>query len=400
MRILVFFCMVIAMSVAEPQSGRRRTATPRRIPGNVQRHNTKTQKNTGKPVLNKNVLLPGAFKPVGQIGSFELGTLGTLTFDDQSIPTISDNFMNLLPKFRVAIDGLNTKESLSRPSEMMQAFFPMIRQVMEAIATTSNRSLTTEEESNLDLTETVMSMSVGVMDDLMSSAYATDVKKAIFSILNMTRPIVEAWAKREERPVTQEETVFLYYFENSFKYTIDTIEEFAKVSTPESFVKASSEVAKFFLSSRANAEGRKISSGETALIKTIEDEVLTNINIMRGFSNFTNTDELIDAFMLLVEYIMDHNANRELPKRTVLNFQEKQLLKSIETALQEGASLLNDLHDGLLSVTKITNLNKETRRLWEEEAKLEERELTVKELEYLDFMDKILATVKLMYKAW
>merc|ERR1711970_651705 len=176
-------------------------------------------------------------------------------------------------------------------------------------------------------------MSIGVMDDLISSSYNTDVQSSVYSLLNITRPIVEAYARREERPVTQEETVFLYYFENSFKFTVEIIDEFSKVSTPEQFVKASSEVAKFFLSSRANAEGRKLSTSETNLIKGIEGEVLTNINIMRGFANYTNTDGLIKTFVDLVEYIMLHNAKRELPKRPALSFKERQLLKTIESAL-------------------------------------------------------------------
>jgi len=374
MKALVFLCLLVLSVESIPQLGRALVSPPSTADSNP-------------------------FTINSQDG-YELGLLGaaaTLTkpWSKESLD-MSHHFLALLPDFSSAIDGLSADGGLFRPSQMISTFTPIIRDAYMLLAEAQKRNITKEEEANLDLAETIMKLTVGVTDEMIASNLDTDVERSVRSYLDITRPIVEAWAKRRHRPLTREEKKFLHYFESGYQFFFDIANDF-KDNSRVNMIKTNSKIAEFFLKQRAEAEGRGISPGEKKLITEIEKQIFTNFEIMEGFSNFNNTQQVIDTIVLLTKYIMETNAFMELPRRYHLDHKENSLISTTKKAMQEVDSMLNEIDLSGLSYERFSELAATSRKMWDNQMKKEGRQLTEKEKEYLQFSDGVANLARSLY---
>ncbi|CAL4089120.1 unnamed protein product, partial [Meganyctiphanes norvegica] len=313
--------------------------------------------------------------------------------------SLSSHLLDLLPEFSTAIDDLASKPGNLQPLEMIFTLFPIIHKAMEAQVNGTNQPLSDEDEANMAMTITVIELSVKSMGELMSPKHSSDVGNVITSLLDMSGPIVEANAKREGRPMKKVEKEFLYYFENGFKFFIESMNDFTKEITPENMVKASSKVSSYVLGARAKAEGRQISYEEKEAIKHAEDQIITTIDIMRGFYGNPGIKDLTDTFMQLMNFIMNSKARSELPRRWALTWQEKQMINRTDTALRNLASLISDIHASSTTSEEMADFGQSTVTLWEAQVEKEERELAPEEIRYLQFTNRIINLPKSIYKA-
>lgn len=315
--------------------------------------------------------------------------------------SLSSHILDLLPEFASAINGLTAKDGLSRPAEMIATFFPIIRKAMEAQAISKERSMSPKEEGDLELTEKIITLSVGVMDELMATPITKDAGAAINSLMKISRPIMEANAKREGRRLTTKEKTFLYYFESGYTFTIEALNAFKKDFTPDNMIDASGKVAEYIMAARAKAEGRELSWEEKDIVKDYKKQLIEVLQITKGFGGvLKSTDEMVANFMRLMRFVMTSNAKAELPKRWALTWEEEKLLKTTEASLKQTDSLLRDLNSGSISKNELDVFGKNTRALWEARATVEGRELTKDEAEYLRFTDRVTGLAKLLYHAW
>jgi len=314
--------------------------------------------------------------------------------------SLSSHMFDLLPEFAGAINKLASQKGLSRPGDMIAMFFPIVRKAMEAQAAAQQRSMSKEEEGDLELTESVIVLSVGVMDELMSTSFNKDIGKVINSMLRISRPIVEENAKREGRPLTTKEKTFLYYFESGYKFTIEAMDSFSKNFSPENMIDAAGKVAEYIMDARAKAEGRELSWEEKDTIKDYKKQLIEVMHITEGFSGFNSTDEFIGNFMRLMRFVMTANAKAELPQRWSLTWEEEKLLKITEVSLKETNRLITDLNRGSITPQELDSFGKNTRKMWQARAKVEGRDLSKDEEQYLQFTERVTSLAKLLYHAW
>ncbi|CAL4085199.1 unnamed protein product [Meganyctiphanes norvegica] len=331
---------------------------------------------------------------------FILGSLGAPNL----LPTWSANdldmshhFLALLPDFSSSIDGLSSSGGMFRPSQMIKVFYPILRDAYMLLANGQSRNLTKDEEANLDLAETIMTLSVGVVDDMIGAAFDTDVEKSVKSFLDITRPIVEAWAERRHRSLTREEKNFLYYFENGYEFFFEIMKDFKRDNSRENMIKTNSKIADYFLTQRAVGEGRSMSPEERKLITEIEKQIFVNFEIMEGFAKFNNSQQVIDTIVLLTKYIFENNAYMELPRRYHLDHKETALIATAKKAMTEVDSMLNEIELSGLSYDRFHELGATTRKMWEDQAKQGGKGLTEKEREYLKFSDGVAKLANILY---
>ncbi|CAL4174121.1 unnamed protein product, partial [Meganyctiphanes norvegica] len=315
------------------------------------------------------VAIPGVSTPY-RVANVLVSKNTQKTSSDNSL---SSHLLDLLPEFADAINGITAKGGLGKPAEMIATFFPIIRKAMEAQAAAGQRSMSKKEEGDLELTETVITLCVGVMDELMTSSFknAKDVGKAITSLLRISRPIVEENAKREGRQLTTKEKTFLYYFESGYQFSIEAMEAFAKDFSPENMIEASGKVAEYIMEARAKSEGRELSWEEKDTIKDYKKQIIEVSHITKGFSGFNTTDKFIANFMRLMRFVMVSNAKAELPKRWALTWEEEKLLKTTEASLKQTDRLITDINRGSITTQELDSFGKNTRKMWEVRAKVE-----------------------------
>lgn len=330
------------------------------------------------------------------ISSRDSNTRSEDEVDDNSL---SSHLLDLLPEFSTAVDGLASIPGSMQPLDMISTFFPIIHKALEAQAAGTNQLLTEEDEADMAMTITVIDLSVRSISQLMSPKHSADIGNMITSLLSISRPIMEANAKRERRPMTKVEKTFLFYFENGFNFFIESMKDFTKEITPENMVKASSKVASYVLGARAREEGRQISYEEKESIKDAENQIITTIDIMRGFYGNPAIEDLTATFMRLMNFIMNSKARSELPRRWALSWQEKLLINRTDTTLRNLGSLISNIHDSSATSEELAGFGSITMNIWEAQVKKEERKLAPEEIRYLQFTNKIINLPKSIYKA-
>jgi len=333
------------------------------------------------------------------LGSLAAPSLNLLPTWSEKDLDMSHHFLALLPDFSSAIDGLSTKSNGGqfRPSQMINVFYPIIRDAYMLLSQGQKRNLTKDEESNLDLAETIMKLTASVTDDMVGAALDTDIERSVRSYLELTRPIVEAWAKRRHRPLTREEKTFMYYFENGYEFFFEILNDFKGDNSRNHIMKTNSKIANYFLTQRAEAEGRGLSPGERKLVGEIEKQIVTNFEIMEGFATFNNSQQVIDTISKLTKYILESNAYMELPRRYHLDHKETSLLRTTKKAMTEFDAMLNEIDLSGMNYDRFNEFKNTNNKMWLDQATKEGRQLTDKEKEYLKFSDGVSGMAQILY---
>merc|ERR1739842_27702 len=134
-------------------------------------------------------------------------------------------------------------------------------------------------------------------------------------------------------------------------------------------------------------------------IKEAENQMITTIDIMRGFYGNPGIADLTNTFMRLMNFIMNSKARSELPRRWALSWQEKLLLNRTDTTLRNLGSLISNIHDSSTTTEDLAGFGTITMNIWDAQVQKEERKLAPEELRFLQFTNKIINLPKSIYKA-
>jgi len=307
---------------------------------------------------------------INAVSSSDVGNIGLL--EPQSIPVDEDFtaiMLDLLPEFTDVLKKFGgAQQAQLNPTEAVSAFFPIVRKALEAKALSEGRTLTKEEDRLLFLSETSITLSTGVIENLSVDDSAS---KIITDTMSIARPIMEANAAIQERKLTDQEKLDLIQLEGGVAITIKTMEDMIKDNSTVGIIASNLHLAQFLMESQAKYQNRRLSWNEKESLRQLGDVIYDAVDIMQDFNNLGNNPvEMVPISSRLIKFLYEARAMNE---SRLVSWREEEEIRFTEGVLKAALGLIQNMVSGTVSEGSLTNFMTTTRQLFKQNAQLKGR---------------------------
>jgi len=315
---------------------------------------------------------------INEVPSFDTGKMGVL--EPQSISTNEDFtviMLDLLPEFTDVLKKFGGVQAVQlSPTDLVSAFFPIVRKALEAKAKSEGRSLTKEEERLLLLSETSVTLSTGVIENLSVNDRPSKIIKDTISI---ARPIMEANAAIQERKLTKKEELDLNQLEGGLAITIKMMEDMIKDNSTFGIIASNLQLAQFLMESQATYENRRLSWMEENSLRELGDVFYNAVDIMQDFNNLgNNTSDMLPTVMRFTKFLYEARARNE---SRMVSWKEEEEIRLTEGVLKASLRFIDEMVSASASKNSLINFMTTIRNLFQQDAETKGRSTVDSETE-------------------
>lgn len=248
--------------------------------------------------------------------------------------------LDLLPEFTTILKKFGGSNGAKLgPTEMMSAFFPIIRKAMEAKAKSEDRELTDEEIKSLNLSETSIFLATSVMESINEKDSTSQI---INTLMSIARPIMEAKAANEDRGLTFQESQSLTQTENAINAAFTIMDDFNGIDNNiADMVPTFMKLSKFILEARAQNESRLVTYEEEEFLRFTESTMTGALDFIQEIISGVATAEDIEQFISTTRSLFEQQAINK--GRSSLSVQDENNLHLTESILGLALSGMKNL---------------------------------------------------------